>query len=148
MNLMPDEKILMDGDYKQITLTTHRIRQENKLWGKVELTSIMLEHVTSCEYIKKSFPQLLILGLLFVGFAIFIGSQSSDDLLIIGSGLLLAGLLLIISYFFTFKRGLFISSASAKVILNTKGMKDENIKSFIEKLEFAKNDRLRSLKVM
>ena len=43
MNLMINEKVLMDGDHKQITLTTHRIRQENKSWGQLDLVSIMLE---------------------------------------------------------------------------------------------------------
>lgn len=146
MNLMTDEKILMDGDYKQITLTTHRIRQENKSWGKVDLTSIMLENVTSCEYSKKSRPIFLMFGLLLAGFALFIGSQGGGDSQNIGGGLLLAGVVLIVIFFFTIKRGLFISSASAKVILNTNGMKDENINSFIDKLELAKNDRLLALK--
>jgi hypothetical protein len=146
MNLMTDEKVLMDGDYKQITLTTHRIRQENKSWGQVDLVSIMLEEVTSCEYSKKSRPIFLIIGLLFVGFAIFIGGQDGSDAQNIAGIALLVGLLLIVFYFFTIKRGLLISSATAKIRLNTKGMKDENIKSFIDKLEVAKNDRLLGLK--
>ncbi len=143
---MTDEQILMDGDYKQITLTTHRIRQESKSWGKVNLTSIMLEHVTSCEYSKKSSLILLLIGILVAGFGVAISVKGGMDAQNIGAGLLLAGVVLIIIYFFTIKRGLFISSASGKVILNTTGMKDENIKSFIDKLEEAKNKRLLSLR--
>lgn len=145
MNLMTDEKNLMDGDYKQITLTTHRIRQENKSWGKVNIVSIMLEHVTSCEYSKKSRPIFLIISLLLIGFALFMGGQGGSDPQAIALGVLLAGVILLVIFFYTIKRGLFISSASAKIILNTNGMKDENIKSFIDKLEVAKNDRLKYL---
>ncbi len=143
---MIDEKILMDGDYKQITLTTHRIRQEKKTWGQVDLVSIMLEQVTSCEYSKKSRPLFLIVGLLTVGLAFYTLSQGGGDTKEIAGGLVLFGLVFIIIYFFTFKHGLFISSASAKIKLNTKGMKDENIKSFIDKLEVAKNNRLLGFK--
>lgn len=142
MNLMIDEKILMDGDNKQITLTTHRIRQENKKWGKLDLISIMLEQVTSCQYSKKSKPIFLIIGFLLFGLAFIIGSQEGEDGPVIASGIALIGLVLIIIYFFTIERGLFISSATAKIKLNTKGMKDENIKLFIDKLEVAKNNRL------
>jgi hypothetical protein len=146
MNLMTDEKVLMDGDHKQITLTTHRIRQENKSWGQLDLVSIMLEEVTSCEYSRKSRPIFLITGILLGAFAVFFGLQGDSNNESIFGGLLLLGLLLIIFYFFTIKRGLFISSATAKIKLNTKGMKDENIKSFIDKIELAKNDRLLGLK--
>jgi hypothetical protein len=142
MNLLPEEKILMEGDNKQITLTTHRIRQENKSWGKIDLTSIMLEHVTSCEYIKKSQPLFLILGILLAALGLLFGNEKEE----LGIGLLFFSFMLFIIYFFTIKRGLFISSASAKVILNTKGMKDDNIKSFIDKLEAAKNDRFHTVK--
>jgi hypothetical protein len=146
MNLMTNEKILMEDDHKQITLTTHRIRQENKSWGHLMLISIMLEEVTSCEYRKKSRPIFLIIGILLGGFAVFIAGQGGEDAPSISGGLLLLGLVLIVFYFFTIKRGLFISSATAKIKLNTKGMKDENIKSFINKLEVAKNYRLLGLK--
>ena len=39
MNLIADEQILMKSDNKQITLSTHRIRQENKSeWGNLYLS--------------------------------------------------------------------------------------------------------------
>lgn len=102
----------------------------------------MLEHVTSCEYIKKSRPIFLIFGILIAGFGLLIGSQKEE----LGIALLFSGFVFFAFYLFTIKRGLFISSASARIILNTKGMKEENIKSFIERLEAAKNDRLLALK--
>jgi hypothetical protein len=145
-NLMTGETILMEGDNKQITLTTHRIRQENETWGQLNLVSIMLEHVTSCEYSKKSRPIFLITGLLLSGFALYIESQNEGVARSISGSILLFGIVLIIAYFFTIKRGLFISSATAKIKLDTKGMKDENIKSLIDKLEVAKNDRFLTLK--
>jgi len=148
MNLITDEKILMDGDYKQIILTTHRIRQEIKSWGQIDLVSIMLEDVTSCEYSKKSNPIFLILGILVCGFGVFTGTQGGgSEALNISGGILLAGIILILVFFFTIKHGLFISSASSKIKLNTKGMKYDNIKAFIDKLESAKSERNSILKI-
>lgn len=144
---MTDEKVLMEGDFNQIILTTHRIRQENKSWGQVNIISIMLEDVTSCEYHKNSKPFVLIIGLLVSGFGMFIGSKGGDNSENISIALLSFGFLLIIIYLFSFKRGLFISSAAAKIKLNTKGMEDENIQSFIDKLEAAKNDRFLGIKI-
>jgi hypothetical protein len=146
MNLMTDEKVLMNGDYKQVNLTTHRIRQEIKSWGQVGLTSIMLEEVTSCEFSKKSRPLFLIIGLLLVGITLYSGSPVGGDVQSIQSVFLLVGIILIVSYFSTIKRGLFISSPTAKIIINTDGMKYENVKLFIEKLEEAKNERFLLLK--
>lgn len=144
---MIDEKILMDGDNKQIILTTHRVRQEKKIWGRVDLVSIMLEQITSCHYSRRSKPVFFIVGLLVIVLAYITGIQGGEDVQTIAGGLILVGLILIIIYFFTIKRGLYISSPTAKIKLNTKGMKDENIKSFIDKLEVAKNDRLLGLKI-
>lgn len=146
MNLLPSEQILMEGDYKQITLTTHRIRQENKTWSHVDLISIMLEEVTSCEYIKRSNPIILIVGILFGVLGAFAASQGHGDAAqTVGGGAFLSGLVLIIVYFLTIRRGLNISSPTAKIKMNTKGMKSENIKAFIDRLEAAKNDRLMRL---
>ncbi len=143
---MPNEKVLMNGDYDQITLTTHRIRQENKSWGKIDLVSIMLEEVTSCEYNKKSKPFILIIGLLIIGFSLFIERQNSIYSENMYNALLLIGVACVLFYLLTIKRGLFISSPTAKIKLNTSGMNDDNIKSFIDKLEIAKNNRLLNLK--
>jgi hypothetical protein len=141
MNLLTDEKTLMEGDNKQVVLTTHRIRQENVEWGKLNLISLSLEHVTSCEYSRKSKPGLLVGGLLLLGFA-FAASDTGGQQMVGGLGLM--GLILIVAYFMTIKRGLIISSPSARIIVDTKGMKDDNIKSFIDKLEVAKNERLKA----
>lgn len=147
MDLMTEEKIIMEGDYNQITLSTHRIRQEYKTWFETELVSIMLEKVTSCEYSKKSRPIFLIIGLLLWVFSFIYGGIEGSGAQEISLGLLFCGLVLIIIYFMTINRGLFISSATAKIKINTKGMKDENIKAFIDKLEIAKNDRLLKLNI-
>lgn len=138
MNLISNEEILMYGDNKQITLTTHRIRQENTEWGKLHLSSIMLEHITSCEYSRKSNPVLVLFGIGLICIGVYFDNNNSQEP---AAGFFIIGILLIIGYFYTTKRGLTISSPSAKITLNTKGMKDENIKLFIDNLESAKNER-------
>lgn len=141
MELLKNEEVLMDGDNKQIVLTTHRIRQENKSFGQINIVSIMLEDVTSCEYVKTSKPIFLLIGILFNCFAFFIGFDKGEEFFKVSGGIFLLGILFVYFYFINNKRGLFISSPSSKIKINTRGMKDENIKSFIDKLEIAKNDR-------
>lgn len=136
MNLMKDEKVLTSYGDNYITLTNYRIRQEIKSWGQINLKSIMLEQITSCEYRKRSSPLFLIIGLLIIGVAIFFLNETEFSI-----GFFSIGFILIILYFFSLKRGLYISSASGKIIINTTGMKNNEVKNIIEVLESAKNDR-------
>jgi hypothetical protein len=140
MKLIDNETKILESDDKSIILTSHRIRQESKQWGKMQIKSIMLEHVSSCEYDRKSNPIYLIIGLIAMIFGAglaFGGNQGEIGL--IGVAI---GFVLLIFYWITIRKGLLVSSSSAKIVMNTNGMKDENIKTFIDKLEEAKNIRL------
>jgi hypothetical protein len=145
MKMLENETKLMEGDNKQIILTSHRIRQEYRIFGKLRLKSIMLEHITSCEYDKKSNPLLLIIGILAIGFGIAVLNSIGHNEELIGIISIIAGTILIIAYLTTIKKLLYISSPSAKILINTDGMKDENIIAFIDRIEEAKNDRLKYL---
>lgn len=137
MKLIDNETKLLESDDKSVTLTSHRIRQENKQWGKMQIKSIMLEHVTSCEYDRKSNPMLLIIGLVFLVFGAglaFGGNYGQGEIGLIAIG---TGLILVVFYWITIRKGLIVSSPSSKIIMNTNGMKDDNIKLFIDKLEEA-----------
>jgi hypothetical protein len=137
MKLINNEIKILESDDKSVTLTSHRIRQENKQWGKMQIKSIMLDHVTSCEYDRKSNPILLIIGLVLLVYGAgltFGGNHGQGEIGLLAIGI---GLVLIIFYWITTKKGLIVSSPSLKIIMNTNGMKDDIIKQFIDKLEEA-----------
>jgi len=56
--LMPGESILSYSDNGLLTLTTHRLRYMNKVWGQANFISIMLEKVSSVEITYLSSPVL------------------------------------------------------------------------------------------
>lgn len=138
MKLINNEVNILVSDDRSIVLTSHRIRQENKQWGKMQIKSIMLQDVTSCEYDKKSFPVFLLVGIMILAFGVYMmyGSHN-DEMGLLAGGI---GLVMIIFYWITIRKGLIVSSPSAKIIMNTNGMQDENIKTFIDKLEEAKTN--------
>jgi len=146
MKTITNENSILESNDKEITLTSHRIRQEKKRFGKLEITSIMLEEVCSCEYNRKSKPLFLILGILLValGFGFTAIYINRFDSAAIGMLSIVIGAVCIFIYWFTIKKALIISSSAAKIYMNTKGMKEDNIKGFIDKLEAAKSERLSS----
>jgi hypothetical protein len=145
MTKFDSETNLLESDNKEIILTTHRIRQEIKTMGNLKIKSIMLEEISGCEYDKKSKFWLLIIGIagIIIGIGIFLAAGGGGNVES-GSGLiiLLVGLISTISYFFTIKKGLLISSSSCYISMNVKGMSVENIISFIDRVEKAKNERM------
>lgn len=48
MQLMHNERILMETNPKGLMLTTHRVRSTRKSMAEIEVVSVMLEEVTSC----------------------------------------------------------------------------------------------------
>lgn len=69
MKLIDNEVNILVSDDKTIVLSSKRIRQENKQWGKLQIKSITLEHVTSCEYDRKSNPICLVVEFVLLAFA-------------------------------------------------------------------------------
>ncbi|NCC19043.1 MAG: hypothetical protein EOM29_08910 [Bacteroidia bacterium] len=137
LNLLENEKILKD--YDKIILTSHRIQSLFGSKSNFNLTSIMLEHITSCEYKRKTSPILGILGIisLLSGFYFFFNSSNISELGVI---LFVIGILLIIAYYFTAtSNSLVISSPTAKIGIRLE--KQEDVIDFINTLESAKNKR-------
>lgn len=140
MKLIDNEVRILVSDDKTIVLTSKRIRQENKQWGKLQIKSIMLEHVTSCEYDRKSNPIFLVVGFVFIAFAAassFSGGHDWEEIALLAGCM---GLLFIIFFWMTIRKALIVSSPTTKILMNTNGMEDESIKTFIDKLEEAKAD--------
>lgn len=139
MTLMDDEKILFESDNKQFVLTTNRIRNKTKSWGKAYLTSIMLEEICSCSIKYKSLPILLILGILVCGILIVTGgAENNSGAIVTGVVVLLIFLLL---YAFSKKQMLSISSGRDSIYLVLSSNNLDDLIKLVDAIESAKNNR-------
>ena len=112
MQFMDTEEIVSESDGKQMILTTLRVRHTTKRWGKVRVTSLLLEELDSCEIRSVSNPILLVLAALIALGAFAIG----DEAIAIG---LVLGLSFVAIYYFTRTQVISIKSASSVINLRT-----------------------------
>lgn len=149
MKLLPNETVQMESDNKEIVLTTHRVWQETKSFGKLDIKCILLEDVCYCGYGKKSKLLLLILGIfaIIIGLGGFVAAGSGGNNESAACALtFLVGCIFTVWYLSTIRKGIIVASASGSIVMNVKGMKNENILAFIEKLIERKNERFLQVK--
>ncbi|MBI3134034.1 MAG: hypothetical protein HYZ14_05095 [Bacteroidetes bacterium] len=137
-HLVENEELITQSDDQLICLTTKRIRYTSKSWGKSYLVSIHLEKISSIEVRYKSWVIILLIGILLGAASLFVSMQfySGEDIMVAGLGL---SFLCILTYFMTRKHVVTISSdGGASINFYTRGMKDEKLLEFINKVEQAK----------
>lgn len=150
MTTIPDEKVLLQSG--GLTLTTHRVRSEAERGGKMQITSIMLEELCSCEIRFTSNSLLLKLGGLLAALGIVIGIMSSDAFQHIfdlyddayvswSQAILLLGVILVAIYFATRKEVISLASAAARINLQRRQSGQQEAKQLIDQIEAAKNQR-------
>lgn len=140
MDLMPGEKLLMESDNNELTLTTHRVRFEGNRWGRGQVTSFMLESLTSCEITYATQPALLVIAALI---AVYFLSQANEiSAMALLGGLGVAGVF-VAAYNFSRRQVVCLKSPSASIRVDTSGMSLEVAKRFIDAAERAKADRLK-----
>lgn len=150
MTMMPDEKVLLQSG--GLTLTTHRVRSEAERGGKMQITSIMLEELCSCEIRFTSNSLLLKLGGLLAALGIVIGIMSSDAFQHIfdlyddayvswSQAILLLGVILVAIYFATRKEVISLASAAARINLQRRQSGQQEAKQLIDQIEATKNQR-------
>jgi len=140
MKLMPDEKILLESDDKELVLTTHRVRLEAESLGHARVVSIMLDQLASCAMTRTSQPIFLIIaGICFISGVVIAANGRGNESGFIG-GIILAATFSVI-YLVNRQQVLALASAGATINVNTQGMKLDAVKSFIERAEVAKNAR-------
>ena len=131
--LFENEELITESEDGQILLTTKRIRHFS---GSVNLTSIMLEKVSSTEVNYSHYPVLLLLGFLCLLYSVTQQGEEQRWAIIA----LVTGAILIITYFLTRKHVVIISSdGGAKIVFRTSGMSSGNVMAFVNKVEEAKN---------
>jgi lipopolysaccharide export LptBFGC system permease protein LptF len=132
MELFDNEKLITNSKDNQIVLTSKRIRQTEK--GK-DITSIMLEKISSVEVKYQSFFLILLAGILVIiaGILMLVTKEDTAIFTIVG------GAVLILFYFLTRKHTISISSdGGAKIVFVTQGMNNETVLEFVHQVELAK----------
>ena len=140
MDMLPGEKILLESDPKGLVLTTHRVQSEVKVFGGVEVISIMLDELASCAITRTSNPILLILAALCGVASLIAMAYSRGDAAPMITWLVFAvGLLAI--YYATRQQVIALASSGATIKRNIKGMTLQIAKQFINATQAAKNER-------
>lgn len=144
--LIDGESVITFSDNNLVTLTTHRVRYNNKVWGQSNYISIMLEKVSSLNVVYISYPILLVIG----GIAIFIGGVAAYNMHYNqGPGVVavVGGICIMLVYLGTRRHICVIASdGGGKITFSTAGMNTESLISFMDKIEIAKNNRILKIK--
>ncbi|GAB3514916.1 hypothetical protein [Emticicia fontis] len=139
MNLLPDEKIILESDTKEVILTSHRIWQKVNTFSSTKVKSIMLENISSYQTYRQPNMIVMIVGL-------FIGLLSTVGLIMGGTTERFLSLIFIVFvasyYMWSKKYKIEISSSSTNIIMDVDNMPQKTRNQFIDKLEIARNKRL------
>lgn len=139
VQLLPNERILMQSGSNELTLTTHRLRYERRRLAEGEMKSIMLEELCSCGYVKTGHLWLVVLGAVMcvLGYA----TRSEGLTQSSGSLIMLVGAVCILVFFLSRRHVLSFASAGHRIEVMTQGMSTEQVAEFLDATEAAKNDR-------
>ncbi|MCX6306490.1 MAG: hypothetical protein NT040_16120 [Bacteroidetes bacterium] len=144
MKLLPNEENVLTSNEDKIILTNYRVQMTDSLWGQSFNISIFLEDISSIEVKYRSYPFLILLGVLFVLSGSYLGGQHGGSGAMTGG--IVLGLLFFAAWWFTRKRVISISSdggSSLNFIVTE--MSDDTVADFIYKLSLAKNNRVNQL---
>jgi hypothetical protein len=129
MQLLPGEsKIATLGN---ITLTTRRVQYEKSEWGPKKVTTIPLDHLTSCDIEAHSKPLWIVLGALAVVLALY--TQWS---MLWGLSILFALVWLV-----TFHKSMVLRSASEKIEYAGSFGRWAALQEFLQKVHVAKGNQ-------
>ena len=134
--LFNNEKIISQSDGDLITLTNYRIRYTDKELGHAYIVSILLKNISSIQIRFKSRLYLLLIAILEIAitFGVLANSDNGYEFII---GIVI-GVILLSVFFASRKHYLTISSKGGhKINFFTKGMKQESIIDFVNRVEKA-----------
>lgn len=126
MQLMPGESMV--ASLGNITLTTLRIQCEKSEWGSKKITTITLDHLTSCNIEAYSKPLWIVLAVLAGVLALTSG----------GSFLWIVAVVLFIAWFVTRRKGVVLRSASDKIEYFGSYGQWSDLQQFLNKVQAAK----------
>ena len=142
LSLFPDEHIISQSSDQSVTLTSHRICLDSRVWGRSHHQHIMLEQITSCENYSRNPYLLLVLGgfCTAIGLPVIMGFNPA-----LTTPILALGLLLLFFYWRSRRNMIIISSPNTKISLNVTGMNRIRVLDFMNKIEQTKYKRIMSL---
>lgn len=138
--LLPEESIISRSERDQIVLTNYRIRYFTND-GK-DVTSIMLDNIGFISVQTESSPALVLLGA---------ASSAAALILAYGSEILYAGMAVLVAvvcigiYFISRRNIIAIISPSGKISFETKGMSIDKVLDFVNEVEKARKNFIRTI---
>lgn len=138
MKLLPGESTLSEASVAGLTLTTHRVRYDQRTSGASQIIGITLDAVSSCGLVSKSHPILLLLAVLAGGFGAFSRNAEEGGEQSIMYGLLFTAAALVVAYFITRTVVLVISSSGQSITISATGMKPDALVAVVDDVEQAK----------
>lgn len=140
MSKIPGDSVIIESNQSMFQLTTHKVRFNSIKNGKGTMTSILLEHITSCEIKQKTHPALLILAIAFciVGIASYTQQQNTQSSILF---LIIAGTLFFV-YSASKMRALIICSQTARIELDVKAISLKNVVDIVDEIELAITNKI------
>jgi hypothetical protein len=137
MKLLAGETTISEANLEHLTLTTHRVRYDQRTSGATKIVSITLDAVSSCGVVSKSYPILLLLAVvaLLLGALLQVTGIEEDN---IRNGLFLASVALCIAYLLTRAVAFSIASPGESITVSVRGLKPDVLIDFIDAVEQAK----------
>lgn len=143
--LLDNERVILQSDDDIVSFTNFRLRYAASEFGKAHIASILLEKISLVEVYYRSKTIYLILALFaIVGVLIAEINRASGEFSKAG---VVIGVLFIILYLTSRKHVVTIlSDGGGKINFHTKGMKQEQVLDFVNKLESSMKQRREELK--
>jgi hypothetical protein len=137
MKFLPSETTVSEGSIIGLTLTTHRVRYDQRASGVSQIIGITLDAVSSCGVVSKSYPILLLLAVVAAGFGALQGPAQDSGDRSFTYGLFLAAVL-VAAYFLSRTVVLAISSPGQSITISAQGVKPDALFAFVDDVEQAK----------
>lgn len=141
MNLIPEEKIILESDNKELILTSLRIIYRQDLGrGEKRFTSIMLEELNAAQFVYSRRIMWILFALLSIVFGIAGAANASPPAYPIILGIVFA-IIFIIIYKRARKAVIALCAGQVMIQIPAKRMSFEQIENFIAEIDNAKNKR-------
>ena len=144
MQLFPNEEILVTSNQDKIVLTSQRVHLNDKEWGRSYRISLFLENISSIENVYKSNPVFLVMAALGLIVGLVTVDRTYEGGLAFGA--FAVAVIFLVLWLNSRRHMVTISSnGGAKLNFLVKGMDEEQVQDFVDKVQAAKAGRMNQL---